>query len=87
MAAYSGFAETDFDTVFIILDKMDKIGMDGVAQELQQEGYAQACIEKYLALFQGVAAAEDGVAYLADALGESLDVEVVSWMQEIAAPE
>ncbi len=85
MAAYSGFAETDFDTVFIILDKMDKIGMDGVAQELQQEGYAQACIEKYLALFQGVAAAEDGVAYLADALGESLDVEVVSWMQEIAA--
>ena len=85
MAAYSGFAETDFDTVFIILDKMDKIGMDGVAQELQQEGYAQACIEKYLALFQGVAAAEDGVAYLADALGESLDAEVVSWMQEIAA--
>lgn len=85
MAAYSGFAETDFDTVFIILDKMDKIGMDGVAQELQQEGYAQASIEKYLALFKGVAAAEDGVAYLADALGESLDAEVVSWMQEIAA--
>ena len=85
MAAYSGFAETDFDTVFIILDKMDKIGMDGVAQELQQEGYAQASIEKYLALFQGVAAAEDGVAYLADALGESLDAEVVSWMQEITA--
>ena len=31
MAAYSGFAEEDFDTVFIILDKMDKIGLDGVA--------------------------------------------------------
>ena len=30
MAAYSGFAEEDFDTVFIILDKMDKIGLDGV---------------------------------------------------------
>jgi len=26
MAAYSGFSEDDFDTVFIILDKMDKIG-------------------------------------------------------------
>ena len=28
MAAYSGFPEEEFDTVFIILDKMDKIGLD-----------------------------------------------------------
>ena len=28
MAAYSGFSEEDYDTVFIILDKMDKIGLD-----------------------------------------------------------
>ena len=34
MAAYSGFPEEDYDTVFIILDKMDKIGLDGVAEEL-----------------------------------------------------
>ena len=34
MAAYSGFAEEEFDTVFIILDKMDKIGLEGVAEEL-----------------------------------------------------
>ena len=32
MAAYSGFAEEEFDTVFIILDKMDKIGLEGVAE-------------------------------------------------------
>ena len=31
MAAYSGFPEESFTQVFIILDKMDKIGMDGVA--------------------------------------------------------
>ena len=49
MAAYSGFAEEDFDTVFIILDKMDKIGLDGVAEELEKEGYAKESIEKYLA--------------------------------------
>ena len=30
MAAYSGFSEDVYDTVFIILDKMDKIGMEGV---------------------------------------------------------
>ena len=34
MAAYSGFEEKDFDDVFITLDKMDKIGMEGVEREL-----------------------------------------------------
>ena len=66
MAAYSGFPEEDYDTVFIILDKMDKIGLDGVAEELAKEGYAKESIEKYLALFTGVEQAEDGVAYLAE---------------------
>ena len=45
MAAYSGFAEEDYDTVFIILDKMDKIGLDGVAEELAKEGYAKESID------------------------------------------
>lgn len=52
MAAYSGFAEEDYDTVFIILDKMDKIGLDGVAEELAKEGYAKESIDKYLGLFK-----------------------------------
>ena len=41
MAAYSGFKEEDYDEVFIILDKMDKIGTDGVAEELDEMGYAK----------------------------------------------
>ena len=36
MAAYSGFREEDYDEVFIILDKMDKIGAEGVAKELEE---------------------------------------------------
>lgn len=36
MAAYSGFREDDYDEVFIILDKMDKIGAEGVAKELEE---------------------------------------------------
>ena len=39
MAAYSGFAEEDYDTVFIILDKMDKIGADGVKAELVEKRF------------------------------------------------
>ena len=40
MAAFSGFPEESYDTVFIILDKMDKIGMDGVRNELTKEGFS-----------------------------------------------
>ena len=36
MAKYSGFPEESLDAVFIILDKMDKIGLDGVAKELER---------------------------------------------------
>ncbi len=37
MAAYSGFKEEDYDSVFITLDKMDKIGLDGVEAELKEK--------------------------------------------------
>lgn len=86
MAAYSGFPEADFDTVFIILDKMDKIGLDGVAAELEKEGYAKESIDKYLALFKGVEEAENGVSgikYLAQTLEGFLDEEVEKNLLEI----
>ena len=76
MAAYSGFPEDEFDTVFIILDKMDKIGLDGVAEELLKEGYAKESVEKYLELFRGVESAENGIAYLATVLEGFLEPEV-----------
>ena len=52
MAAYSGFEEKDYDSIFITLDKMDKIGLEGVAAELGEEGYAKESIDKYLELFE-----------------------------------
>ena len=83
MAAYSGFEEKDFDVVFIILDKMDKIGLDGVAEELEKSGFAKESIEKYQSLFAGVEKAEDGVQYLADTLGEYLDADVMTNFKDI----
>lgn len=88
MAAYSGFAEESYDTVFIILDKMDKIGLDGVAEELAKSGFAKESIEKYLALFQNMEGKEevaDGIAYLVQELGDHLDLEVAENLREIAA--
>ena len=68
MAAYCGFPEESYDQVFIILDKMDKIGMDGVAEELAEAGYDKEKIEKYLNLFGTVTHDAAGVR----ALGETL---------------
>lgn len=85
MAAYSGFPEESYDNVFIILDKMDKIGLDGVAAELKESGFEPESIEKYLKLFQGMEEAENGLAYLAKELGDVLDGEVTQSLEEIIA--
>ncbi len=85
MAAYSGFAEEAYDTVFIILDKMDKIGIQGVAGELQESGFAEESIERYLELFKGMEAAQDGLSYLAEKLNGVLEPEVEQSLQEIIA--
>ena len=83
MAAYSGFPEEEFDTVFIILDKMDKIGLEGVAAELEKEGYAKESIDKYLDLFKGVEQADNGIKYLASTLKGFLEEDVEKNLLEI----
>ena len=87
MAAYSGFEEKDYDSIFITLDKMDKISLEGVAAELEEEGYAKESIDKYLELFELLKDRKDvaeGVAFLKDKLGDFLDQEVADSLTEIA---
>ncbi len=83
MAAYSGFAEKDYDQVFIILDKMDKIGMDGVKEELLEAGYTEAQTEKYLGLFQGMEKAEEPIVYITETLADFLPEGLKESFQEI----
>ena len=83
MAAYSGFAEEDYDTVFIILDKMDKIGADGVKAELVESGFAAEAADKYMSLFDELTANGNSVAWLAEKLGDFLDPEVSQNLSEI----
>ena len=83
MAAYSGFPEESYDSVFITLDKMDKIGLEGVEAELLENGFDKACVDKYLELFKSLESAEDGVAYLADTLEGVLEPEIAQSLREI----
>ncbi|MBQ4259155.1 MAG: histidine--tRNA ligase [Lachnospiraceae bacterium] len=83
MAAYSGFAEEEYDNVFITLDKMDKIGLEGVEADLLAGGYPKECVDKYLDLYKGLENASNGVAYLAEKLAGVLDESVTKGLQEI----
>jgi histidyl-tRNA synthetase len=83
MASYSGFPEESYDSVFITLDKMDKIGLDGVEQELLESGFAAESVEKYLSLFRHLEKEESGLSYLAKELEGFLDDGVRDNLQEI----
>ena len=51
MALYAGFKEEECDSVFISLDKMDKIGIEGIRKELIANEFNELCINKYLSLY------------------------------------
>ena len=83
MAAYSGFKEEDYDEVFIILDKMDKIGAEGVAGELEEMGYTRENVDTYLKLFDEVETDLSGVRHLKERLGDFLSSETAEGMEMI----
>lgn len=83
MAAYSGFPEESCDSVFITLDKMDKIGLEGVEQELLEKGFGRESVDKYLTLYRELEQQENGVAYLSETLQGVLEPAVAEGLQEI----
>ena len=83
MAEYSGFSPEDFDSVFITLDKMDKIGLDGVKEVLVKDGFDADAVEKYTSLFGEIEGESDPISYLSDKLGDAFSDDVKQWMDEI----
>ncbi len=85
MAAYSGFSEEDYDSVFVTLDKMDKIGIDGVHEELEKAGYDASSINKYLDLFKAAEGKDglDALSTIADMIGDFLEPEVKESLSDI----
>ena len=83
MAGYAGFPVDAYDNVFIQLDKLDKIGVEGVREALLQEGLDSNAVDTYLALFDGGAA--EGCRAFAEKLIASgaLDASVVEGLETI----
>ena len=69
-------ASVDYDGIFITLDKMDKIGLDGVRAELISAGNSEEVVDKYLDLFKNITPDVAGIAYLKETLGDFLDADI-----------
>ena len=53
-----GFASENFDTVCVTLDKLDKIGTDGVKNELVAKEMSESAIQKTIKFFESVVTLE-----------------------------
>lgn len=82
MALYAGYDEDNIGNVFIILDKMDKIGMEGVKKELTELDGEKKC-SKYLSLFEGLKDNTEAVLSLKDKLKGFIEDGVLEGLCEI----
>ncbi|MCA9803106.1 MAG: histidine--tRNA ligase [Cyanobacteria bacterium HKST-UBA02] len=55
LAIHCGFAQDRLDNVFITVDKLDKIGMDGVRKELLNNNHNPDSVDKLIAIYEPVA--------------------------------
>ncbi len=67
----SGFREEDLGKVFISLDKLDKIGRDGVKNDLTSQSFSEEAIETLLGKVEKINAAQNAL----EACFETVEVE------------
>ena len=89
MALHCGFAADQLDQVFVTLDKMDKIGVNGVREELIAQGAAESAADAYTALLDRVIGTVSeqgslaGIGALKEALGDDITDDIIEWMDVI----
>ena len=55
---------------------MDKIGLEGVAEELEKEGFKKDSVDTYLGMFKEITSDIEGVRYCKEKLKDVLDPKV-----------
>lgn len=83
MVAFAGFPAGQEDSVLITLDKMDKIGMEGVRAELIENGASEASAAKYLGLLENIGTDAAAVRALGETLGDFLEAGTAEGLAEI----
>ena len=80
IAAYSGFNEEEYSNLFISLDKLDKIGFDGVKEELISDGFESNKIDKYLNIFKNI---KSTAGEFCKEFNSSIDQEVINDLDKV----
>lgn len=68
LAGFCGFEERSYGKVFIILDKLDKIGIEGVQNELLKADYPSTSVEKFINIVQNATSSDISVKNIATLL-------------------
>ena len=76
MVAYAGFPAEETESVLITLDKMDKIGMEGVLAEWKEKGYDDSAAGRFAGLLEKVSHDKAGIGICREALAEQMDGSV-----------
>lgn len=79
---YCGLAETQSGDFFITLDKLDKIGIEGVAKELSAKSFATGSIDKAVDLIQGLSAGRNPLDFYSET---GVAEAVLSQLEKIAS--
>jgi histidyl-tRNA synthetase len=83
LARRCGFPEAAHGSVFIALDKLDKIGLDAVCAEIRQVGHDPAAVDRLAALLAELTAAPASLEKAAAALASELPAAVVEGLASI----
>ncbi len=83
MQSYAGFPEEDFEKVCISLDKADKIGAEGVKEELLSLGYEETVIDKYQSLLSTIGTGAQDIRTLGETISSVLPENVCRNLAEI----
>ena len=82
-AMAAGFAEDDIPSVLISLDKFDKIGLDGIREDLVGNGFDAEIVDRYLASYGAISGAVDCAEFCKSISEEYLDPAVVTGIGDI----
>ena len=85
MALTCNFKQEDLESIFIVLDKIDKIGVEGVTKSLIEMGYDKEDIDKYTSYFEQMDSFEKFKQIYAEGKINFLDQKVVEDLETIIA--
>ena len=83
VALQAGFAQEQIGSALVSLDKLDKIGFDGVERELLQNGFDADAVARYLAVYRGAAQDASIEAFCGGISGEYLPEGVAANLAQI----